>query len=117
MNRPINKMSRNGCLLRKSMLLALQKRQVLTIRNPSTTTNAIHIGESHHTVMGAPEAKCTVAAMQPAPPGIGIPTKYFFPGRPGFDGWGFSEILKRASREAPAARNRKQTIAPNCSRL
>src|ERR1700730_4244743 len=68
-------------------------------------------------VRGEPEEKCTTAAMTPAPAGIGMPTKYFLPGRPGFDGCGLLVMLKRARRLAPAIRNRKLAIAPNCSSL
>ena len=45
--------------------------------------------------------------MTPAPAGMGIPTKYFFPGRPGFEGWGLVVILKRARRLAPAIKKQK----------
>ena len=50
--------------------------------------------------------------MMPAPAGMGIPTKYLRPARPGFLGSGFLLILKRANRAAPLIRNRKQTIPP-----
>src|SRR5579872_5808605 len=46
-----------------------------------------------------------------------MPTKYFLPGRPGFDGCGLLVILKRASRLAPAIRNRKLAMAPSCVSL
>src|SRR5579884_957984 len=78
----------------------------------STTTINQVIEDPHHT-SGSPFEKWTTAATTPAPAGIGMPTKYFFPGRPGFEGWGLVEILKRARRLAPAIRNRKLAIAPS----
>src|SRR5258708_28955248 len=68
-------------------------------------------------VIGSPAAKCTTAAITPAPAGIGMPTKYFFPGRPGLEGCGFEVMLNRARRLAPAIRNKKLAIAPNCVSL
>src|SRR5947207_4193691 len=44
-----------------------------------------------------------------------MPTKYFLPGRPGFEGCGFLVMLKRANRLAPAIRKRKLATAPSCS--
>src|SRR5580765_798644 len=67
----------------------------------------------HHEVIGTPSVKCTTAAITPAPAGIGRPTKYFFPGRPGLEGCGFVVMLKRANRLAPAIRKAKQKIEPS----
>ena len=81
------------------------------------TTNIIQTSAVHHDAIGSPREKCTTAAITPAPAGIGIPTKYFLPGRPGLEGCGLLLMLKRARRLAPAIRNRKLAIAPNCSSL
>src|SRR3954451_7832013 len=81
------------------------------------TTSSIHTSDVHQEAIGSPREKCTTAAITPAPAGMGIPTKYFLPGRPGFEGCGLLLMLKRASRLAPAIRNRKLAIAPNCSNL
>src|SRR5580765_6130159 len=78
---------------------------------------ADHATAVYGEIRGSPPKKCTTAAITPAPAGIGIPTKYFLPGRPGFEGCGLLEILKRARRLAPAIRNRKLAIAPNCTSL
>src|SRR5437868_14486389 len=72
---------------------------------------------THDWLTGSPAEKWTTAAITPAPAGIGMPTKYFFPGRPGFDGCGLAVMLKRASRLVPAMRNRKLAMAPNCPSL
>ena len=90
---------------------------MLTIRYPTATTISIQVIAVHQEVMGSPSEKCTTAAMTPAPAGIGMPTKYFFPGRPGFEGCGLLVMLKRAKRLAPAIRNRKLAMAPNCKSL
>src|SRR5437588_11786489 len=71
----------------------------------------------HQDAIGSPPEKCTTAAITPAPAGIGMPTKYFLPGRPGFDGCGLAVMLKRARRLVPAIRNRKLAMAPNCPSL
>src|SRR6202043_1436109 len=71
----------------------------------------------HSEAIGSPPEKCTTAATTPAAAGMGMPTKYFFPGRPGFEGCGLLVILNRARRLAPAMRNRKLAIAPNCVNL
>ena len=63
-----------------------------------------------------PLKKCTVAASRPAAAGIGMPTKYFRPGRPGLRGCASWLILNRASRDTPPIRNRKQMNAPACTR-
>src|SRR5580700_7726177 len=84
------------------------------MRYPTTTTIMTQLIEVHQEVTGSPEAKWTIAAITPAPAGIGMPTKYFLPGRPGLDGCGFFAMLKRARRLAPAIRNAKQAIDPNC---
>src|SRR3979490_3321627 len=81
------------------------------------TTSSIQTRDVHHDAMGSPREKCTTAAITPAPAGIGIPTKYFLPGRPGLEGCGLLVMLKRARRLAPAIKNRKLAIAPNCSSL
>src|SRR6202021_3442307 len=65
-----------------------------------------------HELKGSPLEKWPTAAMTPAPAGIGMPTKYFLPGRPGFDGCGFFAMLKRAKRLAPAIRNAKLAMDP-----
>src|SRR5580698_9760288 len=85
------------------------------MRYPTTTTIMTQLIEVHQEVTGSPEAKWTIAAITPAPAGIGIPTKYFLPGRPGLDGCGLLVMLKRANRLAPAIRNRKLAIAPSCT--
>src|SRR5437660_1601170 len=77
----------------------------------------IQVTAVHQEVIGAPSEKCTTAAITPAPAGIGMPTKYFLPGRPGFEGWGFACMLKRARRLAPATRNTKLAMMPRCIRL
>ena len=61
----------------------------------------------HQEPSGSPAEKWTTAAITPAPAGIGMPTKYFLPGRPGLDGWGLVVMLKRARRLAPAIRKAK----------
>src|ERR1700730_1673710 len=66
---------------------------------------------------GTPPWQGTTAAITPAPAGMGIPTKYFFPGLPGFDGCGFVVMLKRARRLAPAIKNKNAAIAPSCVSL
>ena len=43
---------------------------------------------------------------------VGMPTKYFRSGRPGFLGCASCEMLNRASRDTPPMRNRKQMKAP-----
>ena len=58
-----------------------------------------------------------MAASRPAAAGIGMPTKYLRPGRPGLRGCASWLMLKRASRETPPMRNRKQMKAPACSRF
>src|ERR1700739_984545 len=77
------------------------------------TTISIQVSAVHQEAIGSPSEKCTTAAITPAPAGIGIPTKYFFPGRPGLEGCGLVVMLKRARRLAPAIRNRKLAIAPS----
>src|SRR5580658_10042157 len=83
------------------------------MRYPTTTTIMTQLIEVHQEVTGSPEAKWTIAAITPAPAGIGMPTKYFLPGRPGLDGCGFFAMLKRARRLAPAIRKAKQAIDPS----
>src|SRR5579862_4356052 len=78
---------------------------------------SIQVMQLHKELIGSPAEKCTTAAITPAPAGIGIPTKYFLPGRPGFEGCGLLVMLKRARRLAPAIRNKKLAMAPNCSSL
>src|SRR5256885_2293091 len=97
------------------MSLKLGKRQVLTMRKEMATIRAPQVMESHHQVTGCPRVKCTTAATTPAPPGIGMPTKYLLPGLPGFEGCGFLVILKRAKRLAPAVRKIKLAIMPSCT--
>jgi hypothetical protein len=46
-----------------------------------------------------------------------MPTKYFRFGRPGLRGWASWLMLKRASRETPPMRNRKQMKAPAWNRF
>src|SRR3984957_19880818 len=87
------------------------------MRYPTATTISIQVSAVHQEAIGSPSEKCTTAAITPAPAGIGIPTKYFFPGRPGFEGCGLLVMLKRARRLAPAIRKRKLAMAPNCSSL
>src|SRR5271170_6100297 len=86
------------------------------MRYPAATMMSIQVMQLHSEEIGSPEEKCTTAAMTPAPAGIGMPTKYFFPGRPGLEGCGFEVMLKRARRLAPAMRNRKLAMAPSCTR-
>src|SRR5580698_10108093 len=83
------------------------------MRYPAATMMSIQVMQLHSEEIGSPPEKCTTAATTPAPAGMGIPTKYFFPGRPGFEGCGLVAMLKRARRLAPAIRNRKAAIAPN----
>src|SRR6202021_3141835 len=80
-------------------------------------TNSSQVTAVTHELKGSPLEKWTTAAMTPAPAGIGMPTKYFLPGRPGFEGCGLLVMLNRARRLAPAIRNRKLAIAPNCVSL
>src|SRR5258707_1752698 len=89
----------------------------MTIRYPRATTISIQVSAVHQEVMGSPMEKCPTAAITPAPAGMGMPTKYFLPGRPGFDGCGLLVMLNRARRLAPAIRNKKQAIAPNWASL
>src|SRR5437016_12598037 len=109
----IRMMVRNVCGLCRSIPLKLAKRQVLTIRNAVAMISAPQMSDVHHCVTGSPPAKCTTAAITAAPPGMGIPTKYFFPGLPGFEGCGFFAMLNRVSRLAPAVRNMKRATNPN----
>src|ERR1700681_849820 len=74
---------------------------------------SIQVMQLHNEEIGSPAEKCTTAAITPAPAGMGMPTKYFFPGRPGFDGCGFFAILNRARRLAPAIKKAKQAIDPS----
>src|SRR6266568_5739454 len=94
------------------MFFELQKRQVLTIRNPQNAMKPHQTADIHQLESGAPSQKWMTAARQPAPAGIGIPTKYFRPGRPGFIGCGLSWMLNRASLAAPATRNRNEHNVP-----
>src|SRR6266566_7670337 len=87
------------------------------MRYATATTNKIQVKEVHHDVIGSPSQRWTPAAITPAPAGIGMPTKYFLPGRPGFDGCGLAVMLKRARRLVPAMRKRKLAMAPNCPSL
>src|SRR5271163_1003215 len=81
------------------------------------TRMSVQVMELPHQTNGSPPEKCTTAAITPAPAGIGRPTKYFLPGRPGLEGCGLDVMLKRANRLAPAIRNRKLAMAPNCTSL
>src|SRR5580658_7399035 len=83
------------------------------MRYPAATMMSIQVMQLHKEEIGSPPEKCTTAAITPAPAGIGMPTKYFFPGRPGFEGCGLLVMLKRARRLAPAIRNKNAAIAPN----
>src|SRR5580692_5825399 len=103
----------NGCRERKSMSLKLWKRHVLTMRYPAATMMSIQVMQLQSEEIGSPPEKCTTAAMTPAPAGMGIPTKYFFPGLPGFEGCGFNAMLNRAKRLAPAIKNRKLEMEPS----
>src|SRR5581483_12338589 len=85
------------------------------MRKPVRKTNAAHTSDIHQLKSGAPLVKWTVAAITPAPAGMGIPTKYFRPGRPGLEGCGLFWMLKRARRLAPAMRKAKLATAPNCT--
>src|ERR1700752_5303810 len=82
------------------------------MRYPPVVTIADHANAVYTDATGSPPEKCTTAAMTPAPAGIGMPTKYFLPGRPGFEGCGFVVMLKRARRLPPAMRKPKQAIVP-----
>src|SRR5579863_10708122 len=87
------------------------------MRYPIVVTMAIQVSAVYQDSNGSPPEKCTTAAITPAPAGIGMPTKYFLPGRPGFEGCGLLVILNRARRLAPAIKNKKLAIAPNCVSL
>src|ERR1700689_3434135 len=87
------------------------------MRYPAATMIAIHTMEVHKAATGSPAEKWTTAAITPAPAGIGMPTKYFFPGRPGFEGCGLLVMLNRARRLAPAIKNKKAAIAPSGVKL
>src|SRR5947207_2141558 len=102
-----------GRCLFQSMFLGLKKRQVLTMRKPMAKINAIQATVTPQARTGSPPARCTMEAMTPAPAGIAIPTKYFLPGRPGLEGCGFSWMLKRARRLAPATRYRNVITPPS----
>src|SRR6266481_7824477 len=84
------------------------------MRYATVATINSQVSAVYQDVIGSPAAKCTTAAITPAPAGIGMPTKYFFPGRPGLEGCGFVVMLKRARRLAPAMRKAKQAIEPSC---
>ena len=86
------------------------------MRKAHATSSASQMTDHHQMASGSPWAKWTMAATTPAAAGMGIPTKYFLPGRPGFEGWGFTWMLKRARRLAPAIMNMKVAMAPNCTR-
>src|ERR1700746_3961255 len=103
--------TQNGCRVRRSIPFGLQKRHVLTIRYEIRTRKVSQSSVSHQRSIGAPSPKWTVAAIVAAPAGIGMPTKYLRPGRPGFFGWGFLLMLNRANRLAPAMTKRNVTIA------
>src|ERR1700691_1563845 len=87
------------------------------MRYPAATMISIQVMQLHSEEIGSPSEKCTTAAMTPAPAGMGMPTKYFFPGRPGFEGCGLEVMLKRAKRLAPAIKNKKLAMAPSCTIL
>src|ERR1700680_1744572 len=80
-------------------------------------TMASQVNAVYHDSRGSPAVKCTTAAITPAPAGMGMPTKYFFPGRQGFEGCGLVVMLKRARRLAPGIRKRKLAMAPSCVSL
>src|ERR1700692_3077564 len=80
-------------------------------------TIATQVNAVYQDSRGSPAVKCTTATIAPAPAGMGMPTKYFLPGRPGFEGCGLVVMLKRARRLAPAIRKRKLAMAPHCVRL
>src|SRR5438477_6520916 len=82
------------------------------MRYPTVVTMADHASAVYDDSNGSPAVKWTTAAITPAAAGIGMPTKYFFPGRPGFEGCGLLVILNRARRLAPATRNRKLAVEP-----
>ena len=63
---------------------------------------------------GSPAVKCTTAAMTPAPAGIGMPTKYFFPGRPGIRRLRIAADVE--ARQAAGSRDQKEK-AGNRSQL
>src|SRR5581483_11333095 len=87
--------------------------QVLTIKYATSPIRHSHRADHHRDDIGTPSVKCTTAAITPAPAGIGMPTKYFFPGLPGLVGCGLLVILNLARRLAPAIINRKLAIAPS----
>src|SRR5216684_2707086 len=87
------------------------------MRYPTVATMATQDKAVYQERIGSPSWKCTIAAITPAPAGIGIPTKYFLPGRPGLDGCGLEVMLKRARRLAPATKNRKHAMPPSCVSL
>ena len=60
------------------------------MRKAQATSSANQTADHHQTASGSPLAKWTMAATTPAAAGMGIPTKYFLPGRPGFEGCGFT---------------------------
>ena len=92
----------------------LQKRQVLTISRPIEKTSIIHMMATRQLGTGVPEKKWTTAAITPAAAGMGMPTKYFRPGRPGFLGNRLTPMLKRARRPGAAEQKEK---ADECAPL
>src|ERR1035438_3707090 len=103
-----------GWLRERLISLPDQKRQVLTIRKPLSPTKTSQRMATHHAGTGMPQNRWTVEARKPAAAGMGMPTKYFRPGRPGLRGCASWLMLKRASRETPPMRNKKQMNAPAC---
>ena len=92
--------------------MPLQKRQLLTIKKPVKRIRHNHTRAIHGFVIGEPFSKWMTDARTPAPAGIGMPTKYFLPGRPGFRGCGLTLMLNRASLLAPQIRKMKHTKTP-----
>ena len=85
-----NTITRKGCRLRSLSPFVLKNRHVLTIKNEQATISPHHKIACHQVSTGSPFEKCTTEARTPAAAGIGMPTKYFLPGRPGFEGSGFT---------------------------
>src|SRR6202451_2991783 len=83
------------------------------MRYPAATMMSIQVMQLHNEEIGSPPEKCTTAAITPAPAGMGMPTKYFFPGRPGLEGCAFVVMLHLGSRLAAAVRKRKLASSPS----
>src|SRR3954449_2054633 len=100
---PISKVISVGCGFEILICLKLGYRQELTISKDTIPSKINQITEKKKERTGDGSTK-TTAATKPAAAGIGMPTKYFRSGRPGFFGIGLVCTLKRANLTAPHRR-------------